>query len=510
MSIIKIKSIKIWLIILASTLILLYGVFLRIAPISTQPYWMDEGYTINAILSYNEGNIQGISAVLDSGQRYECFLYCYPTALLMNMTGSDPVTFRILAVLFGILSIGIIYLVARQIATTRIALLSAFLMTFGYFQIAWSTQARWYTMFTVFFWLAVLFFIKSLKAYQDRTQLIIYGLLTIISTILAILSQKIGIVLPLFFIAYILFISLKQKIIPLKTSIIISTLLLALAYTVDTLSGQNLFTNFISRITFNYNLPYYLSFFFREYWLFIPFAIYAVIENKKHAWFLLGIFLAYLIPLSFLTNIVHYRYMFHVTPVLYILTSIGLFEALTHIKWQHQYKNMLAVGIFVLLFFISGAGVIAPQSHYMLEADDPSTLSERPSYAYTPQPDWNSAYQFIQDNMSQDDIIISSHAHFNKIFLNQPGYWIRYDYLGIDGRTQWSQDDKEFYVGATIIDDLAELEQIVTTSHGYIVFDYMAIDGKIPEEMVSYIARYFEPVFHKKENEYSQVWVFKF
>ncbi len=500
-------------ILLIGTILILsiYGLFLRTNNLLTEPYWMDEGYTINAVLSYAEGHISGISAVLDSGRNYECLLYCFPTAQLANLFGFNQFSFRIISVLFGLISILALYYVSRKLFDKKIALLTAFFMNFAYFQIAWSMQARWYTMFTAFFWLAILFFLKSLESFDaNNKNRVWFVFLTIIFTVLAIMSQKIGIVLPIFFVGYLIFISIKNKKIHPKISILISALIILLTYSMDVWSGQNLLSNFINKINFNYNLPYYLSFFLREYLVFIPFVIYAVIENKKYTWFLAGIFLAYLIPLSFLTNIVHYRYMFHVTPIFFILGSMGLFEALKNIPWQNKSKNIFGLSLFIVLFFLSGAGVFTPQKMYFLEADDPTQLGERPSYAYTPQPDWNAAYDFIKINKNDKDLVISSHPHFNKIFLGQAGYWIKYDYLGIDNRAQYSKDDKEFYVGAKIIDDLNELKQITSNSHGFIVFDYMAADGKIPTDIIQYIDQNLELVFNKKENSYSEIWVYRY
>ena len=495
----------------AGLMLLLYGLFLRTSNLLTEPYWMDEGYTINAVLSYAEGHISGISAVLDSGQNYECLLYCFPTARIANLFGFNQFSFRIISVLFGLISILALYYVSRKLFDKKIALLTAFFMNFSYFQIAWSMQARWYTMFTAFFWLATLFFLKSLESFEVKNKnRAWFVVLTIIFTILTIMSQKIGIVLPIFFVGYLIFISIKNKKIHPKISILISAVIILLTYLIDIWSGQNLFSNFIQKINFNYNLPYYLSFFLREYLVFIPFVIYAIIENKKHTWFLTGIFLAYLIPLSFLTNIVHYRYMFHVTPFFFILGSVGLIEALKNIKWQNKYKNIIGLSLFTISFFVSGAGILIPQDRYSLEADDPTKLGGRPSYAYTPQPDWNTAYGFIKININENDLIISSHPHFNKIFLGESGYWIRYDYLGIDNRAQWSKNDKEFYVGAKIIDDLNELKGITTNQHGYIIFDYMASDGKIPSDITQHIDQNLELVFHKKDNGYSEVWVYRF
>jgi 4-amino-4-deoxy-L-arabinose transferase-like glycosyltransferase len=511
----------------AVIILLFYGFFLRFEPISSHSYWMDEGYTVNAVLSYASGKASGISAVLDSGSKYECFLYCFPTALIANQFGFDESNFRILSVIFGLLTIFVIYFVTKELFNRKVALLSAFFINFAYFQIAWSAQARWYTMFTVFFWLAILFFIRAIKAYENKetenAKKIIWPIiLTTLFTILAIMSQKIGVLLPVFFAGYLIYKNFSrmsvQKNISLRAmtkTALIAAIIIATGLLVDILSGQYLVLNFFKKINFNYNLPYYLSFFWREYSIFVLLLVWTLVNNKeeknyKNSWFLIFIFILYLVPLSALTNIVHYRYMFHLTPIFFILGSVGIFSVLEKIKWQNQWKNFIGLLIFVVIFFVTGIGVFAPQEKYFLEADDPTKLNDRPSYAYTPQPDWNAAYEFIKENRNANDLIISSHAHFNKIFLGEAGYWIKYDYLGLDEETASIKNDREYYVGAKVIDDLAELKEVIIGQHGFIVFDYMAADGKIPETMINYIDANFPLVFQKKDNSYSEVWVFRF
>jgi len=494
------------------------GLFLRLYPLNTAPYWMDEGYTINAVLSYTIGQTEGVSAVLDSGATYECFLYCYPTSLISNAFGASASTYRILAVVFGMLSILVLYVTTRELFNRRTALLTAFFINFAYFQIAWSTQARWYTMFLFFFWLALWLFVRTTKQYALASKLsfktILLATCCVIATVLTILSQKIGIILPGIFAGYTMYLNYWQKTFRFLPTTTIVTALILISAIVDTLSGQRLLLNFLSNIDFNYNLPYYLNFLWREYLVFIPLALYALYHsNGRDSRALLAyIFLAYLIPLSFLTSIVHYRYIFHVTPILFILGSVGLFDILKNLplKYTFKYQTPLTIALLITIFFIQGTGVITPQDRYWLEADDPSKLSARPSYAYTPQPDWNTAYDYIKTNRTSNDIVISSHPHFNKIFLREPGYWISFNYLGFDGRNEFrTTDNREFYVGAQIIDTPEQLQQLTSNQHGFIVFDYMAQDGRITPDILDSIDT-LPLVFHKKDNAYSEIWVFRF
>jgi hypothetical protein len=65
-------------------------------------------------------------------------------------------------------------------------------------------------------------------------------------------------------------------------------------------------------------------------------------------------------------------------------------------------------------------------------------------------------------------------------------------------------------VGAKVIDDLRELQEITATSTGFIVFDYMAADGRIPDEITEYVTSNFNLGLHERTNSYSEVWVYEF
>ena len=266
---------------------------------------------------------------------------------------------------------------------------------------------------------------------------------------------------------------------------------------------------FLNKISLHYELPYYLSFYLRNYWLLIIFSILAVFsfQNKKKIYFILLPIFAYLIPLSFFTNIVHYRYLFHITPVIYILASVAILDFFGKIRYI--YLKYIFISAVILTFIISN-GAILPRVFYALESDDPAKLRQRPHYAYTPQPNFNSAYAVIKNNLQDNEIVISSHPHFNKIFLNRPGYWLKYDYLGIEDNVSAINEDKEYYVGAKVIDDLDELKQIMQNNNGYAIFDFMSIDNRIPQDEINYIINNSELTFMDELNSFSKIWVYKF
>jgi Dolichyl-phosphate-mannose-protein mannosyltransferase len=488
---------------IAATLcvLIILGGGLRLLALSEQSYWMDEGYTVNAVMSVVETG----STVLDSGQYYACPTYCYPTAFLVQLLDDSPTSYRLLAAIAGTIFIGAIFIITRRLFTTHIALITTFFITFSYWHIAWSRQARWYTLFVLFFWLALYFFYKLL---YDDTHTWRNGLLTATFTIAAIFTHGLGYLLPLIFITWVLFDKfISKKKLPLN---VLGGLTVLGALAITYAESQ---MGMISGISFHYELPYYLSFYLRSYWLFIALGLYGFFSlyhsYRREYLLLLTILLAYLIPLSFFTDVVHYRYLFHITPIIYIWGALGVVALMTEIT-SVRARILLAATV-LTLFGTLGGGVFWPQADYYLESDSAETISERPHYAYTPQPDWNSAYAYIRANRRPEDIIISGHPHFNKIFLNEPGYWLAYNYLGYDDRTEYrTADNREYYVGALALDSVLDLKEATADTHGYIVYDYMAADGRLSPEMLSYIEANFELVYSKETNAHSILWVYRF
>jgi 4-amino-4-deoxy-L-arabinose transferase-like glycosyltransferase len=459
---------------------------------------MDEGYTINAVKAIQEKG----STILDSGLPYFCPMYCYPTALISNALGASPTSYRLLSVLTGLAFIVAMFFITRKLFNQNVAMLTSVALTFSYWQIAWSRQARWYTLFALFFWVALYFFHQSLYGEKNRAW---HGIFAVVFTIFAIMTHGLGYLLPLIFIGWILIdrIFLGKKMNFGYLIKVISTIVVLATISLVFLS---------QKFGIHYELPYYVSFYIRAYWLFLIFLIigfFAITHSmKREMYFLLFVLLSYLIPLSFLTNIVHYRYLFHVTPVFILLGTAGMLAINDNLKNNYTKSSFWIV--LTILFFTIGGGVFIPRTEYFLESDNPETIGERPSYAYTPQPDWNAAYEFLEINREEGDIVISSQPQFTKIFLNDPGYWIKYDYLGFADQVKEPTGDTEYYVGAKVIDDLQELQVIASSAHGFVIFDHMSADGKIAENIISYIRDNFKLVFEKKTNPWSEVWIYKF
>ena len=218
--------------------------------------------------------------------------------------------------------------------------------------------------------------------------------------------------------------------------------------------------------------------------------------------------LAYFAAFGFFTDLIHYRYLFLITPAFYILGAYGMVELFKSIK--SKLWSYIFIAIIIIVFFVSGHGVLWPKSFYTLESDNPATIKNRPYYAYTPQSDFKGAYDYIKQNKQENEIIISSHPTFNKIYLHEAGYWLHYKYLGLNDKSNYMKNGREYYVNAEVINGLSELEQITTNNHGYIIFDFYSTQDRIPSDETSFIRTNFEQIYSQETNSYSKIWVYKF
>lgn len=480
-------------------IVVIFGLFLRIYDLSSSPYWMDEGNTIDSVLQIEKNGVES----LFSSENLNCATICYPTALIAKIFGDNSFSFRIIPVLFGLAFIFLFYKFGEKLFNKKIALFSAIFVSLSYWQIAWSRQSRWYTELEFFFWASLLFFYQYLFSETKKN---FYLILTILLTLLTMATHPLGYILPFLYGLLILWKNTKidRKAVSKKELIIfgsffIFSLILLFPFLKE----------FISGFKISYTVPYYLSFYIQNYWLFFLFSIFAIFEPnsefRKQTIFLLFVVLVAVVPLFFFTDIVNYRYLFHISPVFFLLGSVGLIHLIDKIK--KTYLKYIVIAIFFFVFVLTGMGVIIPRTDYYLESDSNLKIP-KPWIVYTPQPDFNSAYNSIKkisDGSDGKNIIISAYPKFNNIFFGNYGYGISYDETGRNKYLPKTTNDE-----IKIIYSLDDLKTAIKNKHGFVVLDYMSIDGRIPLEISNYIKTKMFLVFFNERNAYSKIWVYRF
>jgi uncharacterized membrane protein len=467
---------------------------------------MDEGYTT---LATKMLALHG-QALLPSGLLYSCGTYCILSLPFVSILGVTPFAMRLIAVIAGIVLIPTVYVFAKRFFSLRTAYISTLFVTFSYFQIAWSRQARWYSLLELFSLLAVFFFLQTVHTKKaGQASLALPLSLSFLFSFLASVTHPTGLLIPL---TLGIFAILHKEIRKAITDSF--TRFLGLPRAIFSLTGMILGGFVLYRLFFFaldiqfFNLFGYYAYFYGEHYSFFIFfllPLYVLLPQEKRPTvaLLASIIVVYLLSLSYLSETLHYRYFFLVTPLMVILGSYGM----TLLEKRRATLRVALPLLFLAFILLSSESTLVPKSFYALESDSPNKLILTDYYAYTPQPDWQEAYTYIKTNMTSRDVVISSHPHFTYLYLNTAGYWFTMDYLDTDSGTTTTSTSSDPYVSALPVQNIQEL---ATHKHGYVVYDYQAHDGRIPDETLQYIHEHMTLVYIKETNTYSKIWVYKF
>ena len=440
--------------------LMLLGLILRICKLSSQSLWIDEGFTINAALQ----TLKHGFPLLESGFTYTGSLFHTYLISFFMLFSQDPIfPARLVSVIFGIFTIPLIYYLGKEIWNKKIGLITAILVTFSVWEIAWSRQARLYTQLQFFYLLSLLMFYKLL---QNKT--FKYLILTSLFTLVAILTHSLGFSLLLIFAIY-LFVNyedLKQLLGKVKSSLtrkhkLILCILLALSIIlVSYLIFKTI--KYYNYTFINYFTPYLYYIRFSHVQFFYAGLIGMLVslrEFKKSSLLILSYFIPFLV-ISFAVYLLHYRYLFFILPILFIFTSYLIYKISIYFR-----KYSLLAGVILLALIIINGFIFIPKEQYSLET-------------FTPQPDFKSAYEYVKANMQEDDVIIDAYPALGKIYLGKVDYGLKFSLTGRE--VDILNQTHDIYTGVPFIDEIT----FKNLNNCWIIADELAL-SRISEEIKS-------------------------
>lgn len=464
---------------IALLLLTIYGFIVRIYNLDYQSFWYDEGYSVNAALCMLERGLP----ILPSGHFYTPgLLNTGVIASSMGLFGVTEFSARLPSVIFGTLTIPLVFFFANRIGDKKLALITAFLVTFSMLEIAWSREARMYQQLQFFYILSLYLFYEFTQRRNNR-----YLILTIVSTICTVLSHMLGFSLILIYPTYFLLANIRsiRRYISREFLLNRQTLILALC-AIALLSLGELFFGLFSTV-WGTRMNY-----FAEYWGYLkgtlPVILYlsvagAIILLRSEYKISLLLILAIAIPFYFICfhiKLLSFRYLYFMLPIFFVLfavTVIYLSNLIPRNKLKHILSPILAVTILGLTVYSSGFN-FTPQSIYYLEPK-------------APQPNFKQAYYFINENMSDSDIIIDTWPALGKFYLeNAPDYWLAFDIAGLRQDYCAGEDNsREFYTNTLCIETLDMLVTLTEkTQSGWLVIDGLAW-YRLPPSTTSFIER---------------------
>lgn len=119
--------------------VLCIGLAARLLRIDNQPFWLDEAFTSQRV------HLDPGSLIADSFTNRHMPTYFLLLQLLMPF-GSSDAWLRIPSALFGALSAGMVYVIARRVADRGAAIVAGLLMALSPLQVQYGQEARSYTL----------------------------------------------------------------------------------------------------------------------------------------------------------------------------------------------------------------------------------------------------------------------------------------------------------------------------------------------------------------------------
>lgn len=451
--------------ILLLSLIIIWGAFLRLYYLGTDNLWIDEGFTITQADAIHKNFLP----LLDSGEYVTRDLFLpYLLAIIKYLGGASIETYRLVSVIFGILCIPLAYKIGKEIFQKNVGLIFAFFISFSYWQIAWSRQIRAYIILEFLVLLTIFFLIKY---HQTQKKKFLFSLL--ISASLAITAK----VSAVFLLPSLLVYFLTQKKYKISAILIVIHIILGI---LSYFYFQHSFLLLLS----NYLFYYLIGYFWLNLGLFFPLAIvgtYWAIYRDKYwrnlHFFLLSFFFFNVSFFSFFYYVNQKRYLFALLPIIFLYAA----NLLYNLSGERKTRMLITIFFISLLAIIDVFSVkslqVIPQKQFVLEN-------------YTPQPDFQSAYQFLQKSLKPEDFLISPYPYMDKIYLNHPSYSLAISYTGKENAESMTKNKKEYYSGAPEISSIGRINSLRESGDVYILLDTMA-ESRANQKIVEYAKEYF-------------------
>jgi mannosyltransferase len=189
------KRRQVWVEGLILGLILLLALALRFYCLDGQSLWADEGNSAALAL-------RSLSTITrDAAHDIHPPLYYYLLHFWVGLFGNSEIALRSLSALAGTALVLATYLLGRELFSRRTALIAALLAAWSPFQIYYSQETRMYILVSLWAVLAVLFFVKALragvKAGGDRSRLLLFPGLYVCFATAALYTHYFAFTVPL-------------------------------------------------------------------------------------------------------------------------------------------------------------------------------------------------------------------------------------------------------------------------------------------------------------------------
>lgn len=145
--------------------ILVVGAILRFYRLGNESFWSDELYTMK--IADPAKSLDGLFAYLKCCDQHPPLFYLCERVVL-KVLGSSEGTARLLPALAGVTGIWAMYFLGTEVLNRRLGLIAATLTSFNFFHIAFSKEARMYSLLFLLAALSFAFFFRLVRHLRSR------------------------------------------------------------------------------------------------------------------------------------------------------------------------------------------------------------------------------------------------------------------------------------------------------------------------------------------------------
>lgn len=487
-----------FLIVLALVIV---GIVLRSYALGAQSLWLDEGQSAIAARAFLEKGWP----VVDHTEFTRGIIHTAMTALSFGAFGVSEASGRIPALIFGVLSIPLAFMVGRRMKNDRVGVILAFLITFATVQIAWSRQVRFYQQLQFFFLLSL----YSMDRLMDRMRW--KNFLILILAVLCmfhshdqfgfLLALPLGIWFPIGKAGLLKHKILNPKETRLRDWIGFAILALAAAIVIH-LRWSSIFEGLEHFLAHQEDwLSNYVEYFGEElggiFYLAVPGAFLGVWKRRRNLMYVLAFLLPFLV-VSYRAYAYQARHVFMLIPLLLAFASLMLDYVFDRVRGAlsefriNPVLKLIIPAAFVMIFVAIlplGEFTFAPKEYYDLGPT-------------APQGEFRPAHQYIERNWKENDVVITTIEPVTNFYMPDEKYRPFYEIPAI-----WSLSDTKR------INSVEDIKSLENRGHGWVVIDgmgrYRILWGGHRElrGVLNYITGNFELV---QVGRNQGVWVYRF
>lgn len=389
---------------LGLSVVVLIAASLRFFKLGTWSFWIDEIFTIQAA--------QNVSMESLAWPRVSLIL----TSLFLRMTDVSEWNARLVPALIGIITVPVLYILARRLFDRHVGLAAALLLAISPWHIFWSQNARFYTSLLLLCLLAMLTLYVGIE--KDRpwhlvASLVLFGLAAIERFTALLMAPAVVcylILVPLFWSKE------RPRGFRIRNLLILTVPAIAIGFLEGysyIANGASMFFGTLDQFIFNpiddpLRLATFIGFSFGIPLMVLSFfgGMYLLLQKSRLG---LLLFLGAFLPVVLLTVLSPFiftkdRYVFMTLPFYVVLAAVAIREMMVRYKGA---AVALAIGVLAMLV---GDAVGDNLLYYQINHGN--------------RRDWKGAFAMIQAQGSPGDVIVATRQELGAYYLDETVQWM--------------------------------------------------------------------------------------